>query len=72
LDAREQEKYWLGLVGLPPSCLRKTTVKIGGSIGVGRPLAHGTCQIRVHDVAIVQSIYGAIAAYVGSGTSFPG
>jgi transcriptional regulator with XRE-family HTH domain len=65
---REIEQFWLDLLELPRSCLRKSMVNIYSKHSQkkrrGR-LPYGTCKLVVCDTAVVQSIYGAIQEYAG-------
>jgi hypothetical protein len=65
---REIEQFWLDTLGLPASCLRKSTVNVYSKYSKkkrqGR-LPFGTVRVCVHSTDIVQSIYGAIQEYAG-------
>jgi hypothetical protein len=65
---REIEQFWLDMLKLPPSCLRKSMVNVYSKYSQrkrrGR-LPYGTCKLVVCDTSIVQSIYGAIQEYAG-------
>ncbi len=64
-DAQHQiEEYWLTLLRLPRSQLRKTFYK-RGSTTVHRNLPYGICRLAVYQSAILQHIYGAIQEYGG-------
>jgi transposase-like protein len=67
LSVGEIETYWLGVLDLPETCLRKTSVnnKPRTSDQKGRKLLYGTCDIGVYSVALAQHIYGAIQEYIG-------
>ena len=58
----EIQAYWLSELGLPESCLTKSTIKNGyyGNRKVKHP--YGVCTVRVCDVHIMQQIYGSIKA----------
>lgn len=58
------EQYWLDLLKLPRSVLRKTHIREGGDRRQNR-LDHGLCTIVIHDVRLMQHIYGAIQEYAG-------
>lgn len=58
------EQYWLNLLDLPETALRKTIFK-QGSDKSKHILKNGVCSIRIHRVALVQHIYGAIQEYGG-------
>jgi hypothetical protein len=64
----EVEQVWLDVIGVPRSCLTKSTVNVYSKYSqrkrVGR-LPYGTCRLSVHSTAIVQHIYGAIQEYAG-------
>jgi len=65
---REVEQYWLDLLVLPRSCLRKSSVNVYSKYSKKtrrNKLPYGTCRIAVHDTQIVQHIYGAIQEYGG-------
>jgi transcriptional regulator with XRE-family HTH domain len=62
------EQYWLDVVDLPRSCLRKSFVNVYSKYSQKKrrnKLPYGTCRITVHSTEIVQSIYGAIQEYGG-------
>jgi hypothetical protein len=65
---REIEQFWLDTLGLPASCLRKSTVNVYSKYSQkkrqGR-LPYGTARIVVNSTEIVQQIYGAIQEYGG-------
>jgi hypothetical protein len=66
-DSEERNRiaeYWLRLLKLPDSCLRKVFVK-KGSTTRHNILKNGVCAIRVHRSEIAQHIYGAIQEYGG-------
>lgn len=58
------ETYWLNLLRLSRSCLRKTIYK-QGSVIRKNILENGVCGIRVHRSELMQHIYGAIQEYGG-------
>lgn len=58
------EQYWVDLLGLAPSNVKKTYIKAGGD-GRKNILQNGVCDIRVHSTELVQHIYGAIQEYGG-------
>ncbi len=65
---REIEQFWLDLLGLPRTCLRKSTVNVYSKYSKKKRrnrLAYGTCRLKVCDTSIVQHIYGAIQEYAG-------
>lgn len=63
-EIRAIERYWLNLLQLPESALRKTQVKRGSEYSK-RILKNGVCGLRVNNTAAVQHIYGAIQEYGG-------
>jgi hypothetical protein len=67
-DPNEQvqiETYWLTVLNLPPTSLRKTLYKKGSEI-VHNVLANGVCAIRVNSsTQYIHHIYGAIQEYGG-------
>jgi hypothetical protein len=65
---REIEQFWLDLLGLPRTCLRKSTVNVYSKYSKKKRqnrLPYGTCRLKVCDTSIVQHIYGAIQEYAG-------
>jgi hypothetical protein len=65
---REIEEFWLNTLGLPSSCLRKSTVNVYSKHSQKKrrnKLPYGTVRVCVHSTEIVQSIYGAIQEYGG-------
>jgi hypothetical protein len=65
---REIEDFWLGLIGLPQACLRKSAVNRYSKYSQKKrtnKLPYGTCILRVHSTRIVQTIYGSIQEYGG-------
>ncbi len=64
LEIERIERYWLDLLDLPNSCLRKTQIKKGSTTRKNR-LEHGVCGIRVNSTELAQQIYGAIQEYGG-------
>ena len=64
----EIERFWLETLGLPRSCLRKSTVNRYSKYSQKKRrnrLPYGTVRVCVHSTAVVQSIYGAIQEYGG-------
>ncbi len=61
---RHLEDYWVNLLGLSRSNLRKTYTKKGSEIKRSI-LEHGVCGVGVHRSEIVQHIFGAIQEYAG-------
>jgi len=65
---REIEQFWLDLLGLPRTSLRKSTVNVYSKYSKKKRrnrLPYGTCRLKVCDTSIVQHIYGAIQEYAG-------
>jgi hypothetical protein len=67
LTLEEIEAWWLQLLQLPSSCLRKAAVNrtSRSSLGKRPPLVHGTARLGTGSTFVVQSIYGGIQAYAG-------
>jgi hypothetical protein len=62
------ERFWLDLLELPDSCLRKSTVNRYSRYSKKKrknKLPYGTCRICVHSTEIVQAIYGSIQEFAG-------
>lgn len=62
----EVEEFWLRQLGLPRSCLTKSTINRYSKSSQRkrvRMLPYGTCCLSVHSTRIVQSLYGAIQEY---------
>jgi hypothetical protein len=65
---RDIEQFWLATLGLPESCLRKSTVNTYSKYSQKKRqnrLPYGTVRVCVHSTAVVQSIYGVIQEYAG-------
>jgi hypothetical protein len=65
---QEIEQFWLDTLGLPQSCLRKSTVNVYSKHSQKKrrnKLPYGTVRVCVHSTRIVQSIYGSIQEYGG-------
>ena len=63
---REIEDFWLGTLGLPRSCLRRSIVNVYSKYSQKKrknKLPYGTCKLVYSDTRTVQSIYGAIQEY---------
>ncbi len=73
LSISDIETYWINMLGLPNSCLRKTSInKISKSSSRKKPknkLIYGTAYIRIYNTSLVQKIYGGIQEYAGIQTS---
>jgi hypothetical protein len=68
MTIEEVERYWLGLLDLPRSCVRKHTLNHTPTSSSGRAknkLPYGVCTLRVHSTHVLQHIYGAIQEYGG-------
>ena len=65
LAIEEIHAYWLSLLGLPASVLRKPILNRSSrsSSRQRNTLLYGTARVVVHSTFIVQSIYGAIQEY---------
>jgi transcriptional regulator with XRE-family HTH domain len=63
-EIRRIEAYWLDLLRLPKSCLRKTQIKKGSDT---RRNIHvnGVCGVAVNNTELTHHIYGAIQEYGG-------
>jgi len=60
------EQFWLDTLGLPRSCLRKSTVNVYSKHSKKKRqnrLPYGTVRVCVHSTRVVQSIYGSIQEY---------
>jgi len=65
---QEIEQFWLKTLGLPSSCLRKSTVNVYSKHSKKKrqnKLPYGTVRVTVHSTRVVQSIYGSIQEYGG-------
>lgn len=63
-EIQVSEDYWLEVLKLPRSCLRKTVYKVPGTVRKNK-LSHGVCGIRVGRSDLVQHVFGAIQEYTG-------
>lgn len=62
------ERYWLGVLELPATCLRASTVNVYSRYSARKRLNRlpfGTCRLSVHSTEVVQHLYGAIQEYGG-------
>ena len=68
LTIEDIHAYWLSLLALPSSVLRKPIINRSprSSSRQKNTLLYGTARVVVHSTFIVQSIYGAIQEYSGS------
>jgi hypothetical protein len=65
---REIESFWLARLGLPLSALSKSSVNRHSKHSQKKRtnrLPYGTCELKVHDTRIVQTIYGSIQELAG-------
>jgi hypothetical protein len=61
------ESYWLTILALPKSCLRKTMVVTKHPMSTGRRKnkhPYGVCSLNVNSTKLVQKLFGAIQ-YIG-------
>ena len=66
LTLEDIENYWLSLLDLPKSCLRKSTTKYcDGPIHSNNGHNYGVCRVGIHKTEIAQRIFGAIKEYIG-------
>ena len=68
LTIDEIEHYWLELLELPDSAVRKHTLNHLPTSSSGKAknkLPFGVCSLVVHSTRVVQHIYGAIQEYGG-------
>ena len=68
MTIEEIESYWVELLELPRSCLRKHTLNAKPTSSSGskpNKLPYGVCTLRVNSTQLVQHIYGAIQEYAG-------
>ena len=63
-EIQRQRQYWLDLLQLPASCIRKVLYKTGSQVRKN-VLMNGVCSIRVYRTDLVQHIFGAIQEYGG-------
>ena len=68
----EPERYWLDCLGLPESCIRKSCVNYyHKDYSIERKkyshgkLKYGVCRLVLHNIEIIQQIYGAIQELIG-------
>jgi hypothetical protein len=69
LSIAEIERYWLGLLDLPASSVRKHTLDHSPTSSSGRArrrISYGVCTLRVDNTWMLQHIYGAIQEYAVS------
>ncbi len=64
LEITRIEQYWLDLIDLPKTSLRKTQIKSGSSSRKNR-LKNGICTVTVNNTQLVQQVFGAIQEYGG-------
>jgi hypothetical protein len=63
-EIKRIEGYWIELLNLPPTCLRKTLYKKGSNTR-HNVLRNGVCSLRVYKNELAQHIFGAIQEYGG-------
>lgn len=67
LTIEQIENYWLNILNLPKSCLRKPIINTKSSASKEKKdkniLPYGTGHIRVNSTELVQNIFGAIQEY---------
>jgi hypothetical protein len=63
-EMRRIECYWLDLLKLPETCLRKTQIKKGSNTR-RNILLNGVCGVAVYSTELTHHIYGAIQEYGG-------
>jgi hypothetical protein len=64
-EVQRIQDYWLNLLHLSPTNLRKTMFKKGNTEVRHTILKNGICTIRVYKTEIVHHIFGAIQEYGG-------
>jgi hypothetical protein len=68
LTIAEIERYWLDLLDLPKTSVRKHAINHMPTSSSGRAknkLPYGVCTLRVHNSWMLQHIYGALQEYGG-------
>jgi hypothetical protein len=68
MTIEEIERYWLDLLGLPATAVRKHTLNHMPTSSSGQAknkLPYGVCTLRVGSTWLLQHIYGAIQEYAG-------
>lgn len=68
MTIEEIERYWLDLLDLPHSAVRKHMLNHMPTSSSGRAknkLPYGVCTLRLGNTQLVQHIYGAIQEYAG-------
>jgi hypothetical protein len=68
MTIQEIERYWLDLLALPTTAVRKHTLNHMPTSSSGRAknkLPYGVCTLRVGSTWLLQHIYGAIQEYAG-------
>jgi hypothetical protein len=64
----EIEQHWLDVLGLPRSCLTKSSVNVYSKYSLKKrrnKLPYGTCRVTVSSTRLVQTLYGSIQEYGG-------
>jgi len=62
-DLQEVEKYWINILDLPTTCLRKGYTRIGIAKRKKMKYPYGVCTISIHSTEIAQRIFGSIKKY---------
>ena len=68
ISFEDVERFWLSLLGLQKSNMRKSyinTVPCSSKQKRKGKHPYGICHVVVHDVELIQKIYGAIQEYTG-------
>jgi hypothetical protein len=68
LTISQIERYWLDLLDLPQSAVRKHAINQMPTSSSGRAknkLPYGVCTLSVHNTWMLQHIYGGIQEYAG-------
>jgi hypothetical protein len=63
-EIQRVQQYWINLLTLPTTCIRKVLYKKGSDVRKNI-LLNGICSIRVYRTDLVQHIFGAIQEYGG-------
>jgi hypothetical protein len=67
-SADDVQRYWCGVLGLPPSCMRKGQIDNISKYSQkkkGNKHPFGTCTVRANRTDVVQKIFGAIQEFAG-------
>lgn len=69
LSLDQIQAYWLKVLGLPESCVRKATIKSKYYDGHGsHKYPYGVCSVCCHRVDIAQNLFGSIKRALGDET----